>query len=111
MKFTAAACITVVALAAATAIGSTQERPLHPRAGPRVFWVQGCYGCHTLGGAYGTPIAADLSRIGLRYTEEELVRWLEDPRAVRPSAHMPKLELRAEDIRALAAFLATQGRS
>ncbi len=73
--------------------------------GQRLFVEHGCYGCHTVGAA-GTPIAADLSRIGFKYPESYLARWLRDPAAQKPTAHMPRLELSEADIEALAAYLA-----
>lgn len=69
------------------------------------FVEHGCYGCHTVGAA-GTPIAADLSRVGFKYPESYLARWLRDPAAQKPTAHMPRLELSEADIEALAAYLA-----
>ena len=74
--------------------------------GRSVFFAQGCYGCHTLGAA-GTPIAPDLSRIGAKYSRSWLEGWLRDPAAQRPTAHMPKLELSDNEVKALAAFLAS----
>ena len=74
--------------------------------GRRLFFDQGCNGCHTLG-AIGTPIAVDLSRIGAKYPEEFLRRWLRDPSLQKPSAHMPKIELTEDEVRDLAAFLAS----
>ena len=78
--------------------GNVEER------GRAVFFSQGCYGCHRLGMA-GTPIAYDLSRIGLKYTPAELERWLRDPVSQKPTAHMPRLALTEDEIRALAAYL------
>lgn len=74
--------------------------------GERVYVVQGCYGCHTVGRA-GTPIAPDLSRVGARYSEAQLGQWLRDPAQQKPAAHMPRLELSEDEVRALAAYLAT----
>jgi mono/diheme cytochrome c family protein len=74
--------------------------------GRAVFFEQGCYGCHRLGAA-GTPIAHDLSHVGSKYTEAELVRWLRDPKSQKPTAHMPRLALSEAEIRALAAYLAS----
>ena len=71
-----------------------------------VFFSQGCYGCHRLGVA-GTPIAHDLSHVGRKYTEAELTRWLRDPASQKPTAHMPRLALTEDEIRALAAYLAS----
>jgi cytochrome c1 len=45
--------------------------------------------------------------VGTRYPEAYLARWLRDPSAQRPSAHMPKLELTEEGVEALAAFLSS----
>ena len=74
--------------------------------GERLFRVQGCYGCHIVG-RMGTPIGPDLSRIGSKYPHAYLARWLSDPEAQRPTAHMPKLELAPQEVEALAAYLAT----
>jgi cytochrome c oxidase subunit 2 len=74
--------------------------------GAQVYAAQGCYGCHQIGKA-GTPIGPDLSAIGAKYSRSYLTRWLRDPQSVRPAAHMPRLELAAEDIEALAAYLAS----
>jgi mono/diheme cytochrome c family protein len=72
--------------------------------GRMIFRDQGCYGCHTAE-KMGTPIATDLSRIGARYDEAYLARWLRDPSLQRPSAHMPKIDLTQAEVRALAAYL------
>ena len=75
--------------------------------GARLFMEHGCYGCHRIG-ALGTPIGPDLSRVGAKYVEADLVRWLSDPASQKPNAHMPKLELKPAEVAALAAFLATR---
>jgi cytochrome c553 len=80
--------------------------PTGAGGGLALFMASGCHGCHTIG-AVGTPIAPDLSRIGQRYTETQLARWLRDPAAQKPTAHMPRLELSEADVAALAAYLAT----
>ncbi len=100
-----------VALTLATGLGMAsvaraQDRPA-VATGARLFMAHGCYGCHRIG-ALGTPIGPDLSKIGAKYAEGDLVRWLTDPASQKPNAHMPKLELTPADINALAAFLATQ---
>lgn len=74
--------------------------------GERVFMLQGCYGCHTVG-RYGTPIGPDLSQIGRRFSEPSITRWLRDPAEQRPTAHMPRLELSGTEVEELAAFLAS----
>ena len=76
-------------------------------AGNRAFMTQGCYGCHTVG-KVGTPIGPDLSHVGAKYRPDYLSRWLRDPASVRPSTHMPALELTDDDVRSIAAFLASR---
>ncbi len=83
-----------------------QQRPDIVSEGERLFRVQGCYGCHVVG-RFGTPIGPNLSRIGGKYPQAYLTRWLSDPEAQRPNAHMPKLELAPDEIQALAAYLAS----
>ena len=97
--------LAVVAALLAVALGApAQDESLITR-GSRLFVVQGCYGCHTLGKT-GTPIGPDLTRVGAKYSEAQLARWLRDPESERPGAHMPVLELAPDEIDALAAFLA-----
>ena len=74
--------------------------------GQAAFQLNGCYGCHVVGKA-GTPIGPELSRVGGRYSQPYLRRWLRDPAQQRPSAHMPALELSDDDVRALAAYLSS----
>jgi cytochrome c oxidase subunit 2 len=74
--------------------------------GKRYFMDSGCHGCHTVG-RMGTPIGPDLSRVGSKYSRAYLERWLRDPSAQRPSAHMPTLELTEEQVKVLAAFLSS----
>ena len=74
--------------------------------GKQYFISNGCYGCHTVGRT-GTPIGPDLSRVGAKYSLAYLQRWLRDPAAQRPSAHMPALELSDAQVAALAAYLST----
>jgi cytochrome c oxidase subunit 2 len=96
----------VIALLIAAAPAAAQDTTLI-EAGRRAFTNQGCHGCHTLG-RVGTPIGPDLSHVGAKYPQAYFERWLRDPTSVRPSAHMPLLELSDDDIRALAVFFASQ---
>lgn len=94
-----------VSLALATSASAQAGRDaVHP--GRHVFFSQGCYGCHRLGVA-GTPIAHDLAHVGRKYSEADLARWLRDPTSQKPTAHMPRLALTEDEIRALAAYLAS----
>jgi mono/diheme cytochrome c family protein len=72
--------------------------------GKQLFTDQGCYGCHMIG-KFGTPIAQDLSHLGAKYSVADLEKWLRDPAAQKPTAHMPKIALTEAEVRALAAYL------
>lgn len=74
--------------------------------GRAVFMKNGCHGCHTIG-AMGSSIGPDLSRVGFKYRAEYIERWLRDPSFLRPSAHMPALELTNADIQILARYLSS----
>lgn len=93
----------VVATVAPAASSSAQEAI---DQGRRSFMDSGCHGCHTIG-KMGTPIGPDLSRVGSKYSRAYLERWLRDPSAQRPRAHMPTLELTEEQVKAMAAFLSS----
>jgi cytochrome c oxidase subunit 2 len=96
-----ASCLVIVSACTAQEPGALAAK------GERLFMAQGCYGCHTVG-RVGTPIGPDLTRVGAKYPLAYFERWLRDPAAQRPSAHMPRLELSGEEIEALAAFLAAR---
>lgn len=74
--------------------------------GQQLFTRHGCNGCHTVG-VMGTPIGPDLSDIGQRHSRAYLERWLRDPAAQEPRAHMPRLDLPDEDVGPLASYLAS----
>ena len=95
----------VLFVAATTALAQQPGSTVQER-GQAAFKNQGCYGCHLIG-KFGSPIGPDLSHIGRKYSEAELSRWLRDPAQQRPNAHMPVLELSNDDVKSLAAYLAT----
>jgi cytochrome c553 len=95
--------VAVVVLAAAVTAWA-QSQDVVAERGEAAFKANGCYGCHMIG-KFGTPIGPDLSRVGRKYPPEYMTRWLRDPAAQRPAAHMPALELSDADIGALAAYL------
>jgi len=104
--------VTVVLFAVGTALAvaaphGRAQAPALVEQGQRAFMNQGCYGCHTVG-KVGTPIGPDLSHVGAKYRPDYLSRWLRDPASVRPSTHMPALELTDDDVHSIAAFLASR---
>lgn len=88
------------------AAAAAQDRSALVARGERLFIDQGCYGCHTMG-KIGSEIGPDLSRVGRKYPESYLLRWLRDPAAQKPTAHMPKIVLTEDEAIALAAYLAS----
>jgi mono/diheme cytochrome c family protein len=103
---TALIAIVVAWLVLVTPAMAQQPAPDASQPGRKVFFDQGCYGCHRLGAA-GTPIAYDLSHVGRKYNEADLEKWLRDPASQKPTAHMPRLALTDDEIRALAKYLAS----
>lgn len=98
--------VTITLVGAGLAMEERAAAQDRAERGRREFMAQGCYGCHTVK-KIGTPMGPDLSRIGTKYSESYLKKWLRDPAEQRPSAHMPKLELTEAQIATLAAFLAS----
>lgn len=92
--------VTVAVLAASSGAQESVDE------GKRYFMSNGCYGCHVVG-KMGTPIGPDLSRVGAKYSRAYLERWLKDPSAQRPNAHMPTLELSEQQVKALATFMSS----
>jgi mono/diheme cytochrome c family protein len=106
MRIVAMGALLALGVLSASAIPASAQDPGLIEAGRRTFMNQGCYGCHAVG-KVGTPIGPDLSHVGAKYRADYLERWLRDPSYVRPSTHMPALELSDDDIKAIAAFLAS----
>lgn len=101
--------LVVVGVLAALAVGAgvlAQDRGARVQEGRRLFVEHGCYGCHLVAG-FGTPIASELTHVGTKYPEQYLDQWLSDPKSQKPRAHMPRIVMGAEDVRALAAYLAS----
>jgi cytochrome c oxidase subunit II len=98
-----------------------QSRP-HPQPtsqlqarGARVFDERTCATCHRIAGTDADgDIGPDLTHLGDRKTlaagavantPDELAAWLEDPDAIKPGSNMPNLQLSADEVRALVAYL------
>ena len=97
--------VSALMLALAPAVLGTRPGSAAERTpGEKVFYDQGCHGCHTVGKA-GTPIGPDLSRIGAKRSRAYLVGWLKDPAAQAPRAHMPRIRLSKAEIERLATYL------
>jgi cytochrome c oxidase subunit 2 len=102
MRF--ALLLALIVIVAMLASAARAQEPTEE--GKRSFMNNGCYGCHVVG-KMGTPIGPDLSHVGAKYSRAYLERWLKDPSAQRPNAHMPTLELSEQQAKALAAFMSS----
>jgi len=87
-----------------TVLGTRPGWAAERTPGEKVFFDQGCHGCHTVGKA-GTPIGPDLSRIGGKHSRDYLVGWLKDPTMQKPRAHMPRIQLSTPEMERLATYL------
>jgi cytochrome c oxidase subunit 2 len=85
------------------------------RAGEQVFMSSQCASCHTIA---GTPaqgqIGPDLTHMATRSTiaaltlpnrPADLTQWIGNPQHVKPGNKMPQLNLSAQDIDSVAAYL------
>src|SRR4030065_1103416 len=73
-------------------------------AGKKVWHKYDCIGCHTILGN-GSYFAPDLTKAVERKPKEYLKKFLLNPRAIKPTAAMPKLGLNEEEVNNLIAFL------
>jgi mono/diheme cytochrome c family protein len=94
-----------ILVGAGLAVG--QDKGALVETGQRLFMDQGCYGCHTIGKTGTQGIAPDLSHVGAKHDLGYLAKWLQDPGAQRPTAHMPKIEMAKAEADALAAYLSS----
>jgi mono/diheme cytochrome c family protein len=103
---------------------AAQEREALVARGKALFVKKGCHGCHTIS-KVGTRLGPDLTRVGGRYREEDLRRWLSPPvpeltqgerahesdpvehEGRRDGPHMPTPNLSESEAQALVAYLAS----
>jgi mono/diheme cytochrome c family protein len=108
------------ALMATADDGSCEPRATLPARveGPDVLLRQyACHSCHRIEGVVGPRVDAAPPLVGwskrayiagvLPNTEENLARWIMDPRAISPKTLMPDLGVPPEHARTMAGFLLT----
>ena len=88
-----------------------------PAHGPQVARAYGCAGCHTIpgisapSGRVGPPLDRLRSQVYLAgrvpNTPENLVRWIENPKAIDPHSAMPVTGISPKEARDIAAYLLT----
>ncbi|WP_284349976.1 c-type cytochrome [Roseisolibacter agri] len=120
------ACLAAALLAPVVALAGCREGGVTPRPavsggdaerGRRMVAAYGCGGCHAVPdvpgavGRVGPSLHALAARSYLagtiRNDPETLVRWIQDPQALRPGTAMPDLNVGPRDARDIAAFLYT----
>ncbi|MDP9123548.1 MAG: cytochrome c oxidase subunit II [Pseudomonadota bacterium] len=85
------------------------------QAGHEVFLAKACASCHTVRGtdAAGT-LGPDLTHVGSRSTiaaglfettRGSLAAWIADPQRLKPGNNMPMVDLSADELNAVAAYL------
>jgi cytochrome c2 len=102
-----------------------EEAPLEggdKKRGKQILDQMGCGTCHAFGTkqiaqapipvattpeevARGKALAPDLRHTRARFRPRALVRWLEDPKAVKPDTAMPGIKLTPQQARDVAAYL------
>jgi cytochrome c oxidase subunit 2 len=95
-----------------TALQPTTEMAIK---GAALFQEMSCATCHTIRGtAANVAIGPDLTHLASRptmlsgkveYSKENLRRWLNDPQAEKPGAHMPRFIFDAGQLEALTEYL------
>lgn len=88
-----------------------------PERGRSLIRQYGCHTCHTIPGVRGADavVGPPLDRIGVRTylggslanSPENLIRWIRDPRSIRPDTAMPDTGVGELDGRDIAAYLYT----
>jgi len=96
---------------------SEADQGINAQTGQKVFEEQACVNCHTVkgtmaNGRYGPDLTHLMSRdtIGsgiLPNTQENLVRWINDPNDFKPGCLMPAMHLTEEQNRQITAYLIT----
>lgn len=91
---------------------TTEVSPEQIAAGRTLLEEKGCRTCHAYGGMLGPALetsadaahtlAPDLRYTRERMTRETIVRWLGDPRSVRPQTPMPRIPLSPDEIERIA---------
>jgi cytochrome c len=114
----AVACLLAASLAACRAPEDPRRPPPGGDAsrGPALMQHYGCAACHTIPGVAGAEgrVGPPLWAMGdrayiagvLPNTEQDMVRWILDPRQANPLTAMPQTGVSEEEARDIAAYLA-----
>jgi len=88
-----------------------------PNKGKAAIRVYGCSSCHTIPGVYGADalVGPPLDHVGSRNfiggvaqnTPQNLIDWVQNPRAIDSKTAMPNLHVSLSDARDIASYLYT----
>ncbi len=60
--------------------------------GRRLVRTLGCFGCHKIEGfEHLWKVGPNLEHVGTKLEKDWIVRWLQNPKAFRPTTHMPRI--------------------
>lgn len=60
--------------------------------GRRLVRTLGCFGCHKIDGfEHLWKVGPNLEHVGSKLEKDWIVRWLQNPKAFRPTTHMPRI--------------------
>jgi len=85
-------------------------------AGKQLYLAKGCLGCHSTDATKPMGIGPNLAGIGSRSyigagswknTDDALVRWVQNPQAMKEGVLMPNLQLTEAEARSIVAYLRT----
>ncbi|HEX3952843.1 MAG TPA: cytochrome c oxidase subunit II [Stellaceae bacterium] len=86
-------------------------------AGRKIFAARPCAACHTVRGTSAAGAnGPDLTHVGSRQyiaagilptTRGSLAAWIADPQTIKPGNNMPLVDLSADELRAVSAYLAS----
>ncbi|MBI5709431.1 MAG: c-type cytochrome [Candidatus Eisenbacteria bacterium] len=97
--------------ARADSAGDFPAGPRELEAGRRLFERSGCRSCHQVGatGGYVGPSFTSGTPMARRLRRGWIVRWLQNPQAIKPDVLEPRYGFSEAEARALAAYLMTLG--
>lgn len=101
-----------------TSSDSTEHNPVDPTGeteadvtmsdmnkGLKVWLNASCTACHQIGDDPASDYGPNLTDVGDRFTRDELIRWIRNPRDVDQEATMPAQTMSDEDLEYLAMYL------
>lgn len=87
-------------------ISRVSSRKSPREAGRFLFSEYDCFACHKIRGKGGT-VGPELTQTGKRRDLKWISAWLENPPAIKPGTFMPRFSFSEEEIKSLAAYLAS----